>query len=692
MPSKVAIDFETRSQANLKQIGAYLYARHTSTEILCLAYGFEGSPVKLWHPGLPPPDDLLRHVVRGGLVEAHNSFFERAIWYYKTPWDWPPIDPSQWRCSAAKAAACAIPRDLESACLVMGVAEKKDAAGKRHMQRLSKSRGPIDPDDLERLYEYCRQDVRAEHALSAALPDLSPDELSLWQLDQEINWRGVRVDRSLAEAALWITERAKAAANRQFHALTGIPKGTQRKKVMAWLEENEGLVFTSTGEKELIQQLRGQDVTPRAQRVLDLMRTVNRTSTAKYADILRRSDPDDHRVRDSILFHGAATGRWSGKGIQPQNFPRPPKGVDLSKACAEVVRDPDMTLLTRADPITWLSKLLRGVFVPTPGRKLCVGDYSSIEARVLLWLADDTTALGTFRSGGDIYLDMASTIFRRRITKADEDERFLGKVCVLGLGYQMAGITFLVTLRTVYGVRFKPEECRRIMGAAAVDYEGWARDHFNPGPDETPEQKMISAKDTKRLRDIGENPQEILHELALTKYLVDVYRSRYENVPALWRELNAVALRVVQTGDPETAANGRIRYYMEPKFLCCRLPSGRVLRYFGAEPREVVDQWGRVGVSIRYWREGLGRQWVSTFTYGGKLVENVVQAIARDVMAAAMRNMDSKLLKICATVHDEIMLESEHGNGFKEAMAYKPLWAAGIPLDADVRIGDRYSK
>lgn len=350
----VRIDLETRSACNLKACGSYVYSLHPSTSIMCVAWAYgDEDGVYLWHPGMPQRwhlDELHERIRNGMIIEAHNMSFERALITNTGFLDgWPELDPRQLRCSAAKAAAMALPRALGDGVAALGLPFPKDMAGHRLMLKLSQPRKPSlrelrevglekgqhelywarhgytwheKPEELRRLYEYCRQDVRAERAISCATRDLSPEEQEVWFVDQEINWRGVYVDRAAAEKAVEISDQIVALANVEINELTfgAVQRCTLREPFKKWMHA-EGHLIPDTKGTTIEEWLAHEDLPAHVERALRLWKSVNRTSIKKYRSMLARLPADD-RVRETQLYHGASTGRFAGKGLQLQNLPR----------------------------------------------------------------------------------------------------------------------------------------------------------------------------------------------------------------------------------------------------------------------------------------------------------------------------------------------------------------------------------
>ncbi|MEE8551574.1 MAG: hypothetical protein V3T08_10015 [Gemmatimonadota bacterium] len=691
----ITLDFETRSEANLKKVGTYEYARHPSTDVLCLAYALGGQEnVELWHPGFkdqtpligktkaeraqppqdllcsPSPLDLFCEIAIQSLIEAHNAFFERCIWHFVMvrKYGWPVVRPQQWRCSAAKAASYALPRKLEDAAIALGLREQKDMEGHKLMIRMSKSRRPTkgDPDstwhqkraDLDRLFEYCRQDVRAERELSRQLREMPDQEIEVWQLDQEMNFGGMHCDLDMARAALKIADQARDEASRELEKITGgvVTTTTQRPRFVAWLKEN-GVQTDSVAAPVVDEFLESGTLAEHTSRALYLWRRSSKASVKKYDAMLLRTS-EDGRCRDLVMYHGASTGRWSGRGIQPHNFPRGFDEARMHAACGDILYGDfaRMKLLYGEDEVMdVLSNALRGALVPAPGHDLVVADYSAIEARGTFWIAGHRAGLRVFEEfdagrGPDIYCWQAEKIHGRPISKKDP-ERQDGKVVILGCGYQMGGPK-LVSYAAPMGIELTEDRAEE---------------------------------------------------------LVEEYREINEPVVSFWRKIQGAAIRATRRrGTGPAIPCGRLKWKVLGRFLHCRLPNGRLLSYLDPQVRmkEITYEKKVNGVKKEFTRivpnltfmgmDTYTHKWTRCSTYGGKLTENVVQALCRDIMADAMLRLRGTTYRPVLTVHDEIVTEVPEGKGdvaeFRAIMAEQPKWADGFPITASGYRDKRFRK
>ena len=643
--SRKVIDFETRSRVDLKKVGAWAYAMHPSTEILCIGV-FDGEcEVKLTAADimlgrrLPPPD----------VYVAHNAHFEYAVYHHilVKRFGWAPmVEFSKWDCTLARAARRGLPLSLEQCAKALDLPFKKDMAGRAAMLKLCKPQADgtfcEDRETLDILYEYCLQDTRVEWELDKILPPLPPGEREVWEMDFEINKRGVLMDTELAGTAGLVASGVVEDLNAELFKLSGgaVSSASRVSEMKRWLK-HRGIEVESL-DKAAVTALLASDAIPKDVReVLSIRRQVGKSSVAKFTAVVNSAGPDN-RARGLLQYHGAATGRWAGRLVQPQNFPGGFKADLQADIIDDLLDRPEVFPLEYGnETMDVLSGILRGVIVAPDDHMLVVADYASIEPRVLFWQAEEKAALQAYRTGSDIYVDLAKVIYDRpSITKHDTVERKLGKMGILGCGYGMGHKKFRAQCAT--------------MGL-----------------------------------DIGET---------LATKAVRAYRETYPGVVKFWKNCESAARNAVKFPDrvfTVAACRSLIAYKFDTSIntLFCMLPSGRVISYF--KPFLVNGDYNE---DIRYMAPGLNGELEVQKTYGGSLVENIVQATARDIMVHGMKKARALGFKIVLTVHDEVVAEvikdypGDAVRIFESALCSLPEWAADCPISAEGWSGHRYHK
>jgi len=620
----VYIDFESRSQCNIWDSGAYRYAEDPTTEILCLAWGVDDGPVQGALKGIELMDavtDLNKLVQEGAEFHAHNAYFERWIWAKKlTPlYGALPIPIKQWRCTAAKVSAHALPRRLELAAAALGVTHQKDKEGSYLMRALSATTGPIELARLERLLLYCKRDVEAERDIDRALPDLSPQEQRVWFMDQYINDTGVCVDVDAVKKAAALIKTETEVLNKELFDLTGglINAGTKTAAIKKYLE-SKGVALPNLQKatvKKAVTETGGDNL-----RILQLRQQLSLTSNAKFSALLDALS-SDNRVRDLLIYHGASTGRWAGKLVQIQNLVKALIAAGkINEAIDLLKRSPDGFSLCY-EVLPTLSSCIRGMFIPSPGYRMFITDFAAIEARVVMWLAEEERGLRLFSNKDahpevdDIYVHMSKMI-------GGGATRQLGKQAILGCSYGMGVAKFTDTCAK-YGVAVTP---------------------------------------------------------ALAERAVTMYRKTFAKVPAFWYMMEDAAKKCVLSGKPSKF------WTMDGEFLRMVLPSGRTLAYH----RPQVNAENKLTFMAQ---NPVTHKWEREETWGGKLVENATQAVARDIMVEAMFRL-IKTYRILFTIHDELVLESKTGSveEILKIVRVIPAWAAGCPINAECKETRRYEK
>lgn len=694
------IDVEARSPINIKDSGAVRYSEDEETEIMCMSYKFidRKDPTKIWLWGDPFPEEIIEHIKSGYPVVAHNVMMELSAWYYHFHKKLGVPMPRRWIDTQASCAYRAMPLALDNVGEVLGLDIQKDKRGKYLIQTLCKPRklrkaerkvlkdlgiGPEDyptvyreDEDLKKeLYDYCIRDTDSEDDLLFTLGQLPKAEYGLWALDQRINWRGIRIDLEGIHAAMDLIDQITVALTKELQNITrgddGEPEvrtGNQTAAIVEWLNNNGVPIpnMQAGTVKEFKEMLEGREDMKSQYRVLEIRQQLSKTSTKKYPKFLETVCKDE-RLRGLLQYHGAGTGRWAGRLVQPQNFPR----GSLEKYCEKYgllddpgammdllidvikMRDLDVLIDMFGDPMEALATALRGMFIAGPGLEFYVADFSAIEAVVTAWLAGEDWKVKAFeriqRGEGydgspDIYCATASGIFGYPVVdkKRQTKERGVGKICELAFGYQGA-------------------------------VNAWRA--FDSSDKYTDEE---------------------------VKGFCYAWRDKHPEVVSLWYGLQRAAHAAVE--NPGTRYSYRSISYeivddKAGRWLSCILPNGRRLWYYNPEIEEYYDPaWGRDRKDLIY--EGrnnkLGGQWGIVRTYGGMLTENVVQAISRDIMVEAMFRLEKNGYPVVLTVHDEIVAEVPKGTKdieeFKRLMAEKSAWLDGCPISTDAWHRDRYRK
>lgn len=659
----LSIDLETYSDVNLKKAGLYRYVQSPAFEILLFAYSFDGAPTQVidMAQGEKIPLEVTHALTDPQcLKHAYNAAFE---WYCLSKYMGAQLPPSQWRDTMLHGLYAGYTAGLDATGRALGIPEDKQklATGKALIRyfcvpcKPTKSNGGRtrnyphhDPEKWELFKTYNGQDVVAEMEIERRLsvfpvPDFVQKQ---WETDLLINARGVAVDMDFCEGALELGETIRAQLTDEAVQLSGLQNPNSVKQLARWLSAETGDDITSL-RKETIKELLGRDNADHVQRMLEIRQELGKTSTKKY-DAIEAAVCDDGRVRGLLQFYGAnRTGRWAGRLVQVQNLPR--TYTEPLEFARELVKGRKLDALRTVygSPNDTLSQLIRTAFVAAPGNVLIDADFSAIEARVISWLADEEWRLEVFRTHGKIYEASASQMFGvplERIKKGNPEYslRQRGKVAELALGYQ-GGVP------------------------------------------------AMRQMDTGKL--LADLPDEEI------KDIVDKWRNTNPKIRNLWYSFNDAAIRVIQNG-----GSLRVRCCTFARECDCirgttcmtvSLPSGRKLYY--VEPSVGENRWG--GPSITYMGVNDKNKWGRIETYGGKLVENVVQAIARDCLAQAIEHLEAAGLPVVFHIHDEVVIDTAAFDT-NDAMLDKVVkimstpipWAEGLPLGADGWVGAFFKK
>lgn len=712
--------FGSKKEKGIFAVGAAAYSQHPTAEILSCAYNLkDGTGPKMWVPGMPLPTDLFEYLLtfdpwaepsydQAGIIEAHNSMFEVRICLAVAArkYGWPVFEVAQFRCSMAKARAHALPGRLAPLGEALRISKGKDPEGKRLLDKFSVPQNPTkkngmvrrihlgdDPDDAQKLYRYNARDIEAESEASALIPDLPPFELRYWLADQRINYRGVHCDRQAVYDCIAVMEQAFAKYNPELEAITGglVPEASKVARLKDWLQNEHGIYTEAMDEEALDELLARKDLPDDARRALQIRQLIGSASVKKvYA--MARQITDSDRLCDMAIYHGARTGRDNGDGVQPLNMPK--AGPDLKwcistgrpyrqDACdcpycgqlacgafgrrsswgddgpeavpyvleAMATQSLEVVEYYFGNALLCISGCARGLFTAKPDHELLGVDYSSIEAVVSACISGEQWRIDAFTAGRDIYLESASRITGKSYEwymtnggKKHPDRQKIGKPAELGLGFG-----------------------------------GW-----------------IGA--WRQFDKSGELPDDevrghILNWRDASPAIVEMWGGQVRGKP--WAPdyqefygLEGMAILALLNPGQEYSYNG-ITYFYECDRLYCRLLSGRHITYH--QPRLAPSRKWEGQYTITFWGWNTNPKkgavgWILMELYGGLLFENVVQGIARDIMANGVLNCEARDLPVVLRVHDEVVAEVPAGSktiaDMVEALTELPHWCKGWPIRA----------
>lgn len=634
--SLLVIDIETYSDVDLTKCGVYAYCDSPQFEILLFAYAFDEEETEIIDLacGEHLPQRVLDALEDTSVIKtAFNAAFERTCISKHLGKKLPPVS---WQCTAVQSAMLALPLSLDGVGEVLNIKRKKLKEGTDLVRFFSmpckptKANGgrtrnlPSDePEKWERFKAYCIRDVDAEREIRQKLRNfpIPESEMRLYQMDQEINDRGILVDRELVANAILCDTQYKEAVTARAYELTGLENPNSPAQIKGWLSDR-GVEVDSLDKKAVKSMI--SDAEGEVLEVLRLRLLMAKTSVKKY-EAIERSVCSDGRCHGLLQFYGAnRTGRWAGRLVQVQNLPQNHiEDLELARDLVKNRQFDCIDLLYDSTPGV-LSELIRTAFIPKPGCRFIVADFAAIEARVLAWFSGEQWRLDTFAEGGDIYCASASQMFGVPVVKHGMNGhlRQKGKIAELALGY--GGSVGALTS----------------MGAL----------------------------------DMGLEEEEL-------QPLVNQWRASNPHITKFWWDVDAAAVKAVKERTSISYKNLCFTY--RSGILFVTLPSGRNLSYI--KPQMTQNRFGRESLSY----EGVGenKKWMRIETYGPKLVENIVQATARDLLALAMLRLRDAGYEIVMHIHDEAVLEVPDGVSSVDEvcrmMAMAPDWAAGLPLRAD---------
>ena len=642
------VDFETRSKCDLFSRGVYNYAQDGTTDVLCMSYAFDDDEVVTWRPSDPFPQSVRNHT---GQIRAHNAAFERLIFWYVLQCD---FQLEQFYCTATQARANCLPGSLEDVGRAVSSVMRKDHRGSQLIRALSIPRADgsfnDSPELMAEMIAYCEQDVRSMREISKAMRQLTDEELLDYHVNERINDRGVLLDLPLAQAAIkYAATEMEEIENLVQDITNGDISSVRSPRMKAWVMERVGeqalklMEVYKDGEKKysidktvranllILAKENADEIPAHVADVIQCADDLWASSVAKFSRLGELADEDDHRVRGAFVFAGgSATGRASSYGAQVHNFTRKcaAEPDDVRQA---MVRSHSVVPRFGERVTDVLKGMLRPALIPAPGKQFVVADWSAVEARVTAWASADPQAeevLQVFRDGRDIYKREAAGIYRVPEETVDKDQRQIGKVAILSLGFA-GSIGAFAAMGRAYGVMMPESDARRIVDA-------WRR--------------------------------------------ANAWAVRY------WAKLEDAYTRALRNAGREFSA-GRVTYLYDGQHLWYALPSGRILcypfaKFEGDEITYIKAAWKPAADA---------KEWPRARLWKGLACENITQAIAHDLLRHSLRQLDDVVLHVHDEIVLETA-DPEAPNTLKQVMCTPPDWAAGLPLNAEVDVMSRYGK
>lgn len=657
MAKNLFIDVETYSSVDIKESGAYKYIESPDFEILIIGYALDDSPVKIVDlaQGEEMPEEFEEALLDPDCVKvAHNAVFERLSFKhigYNVP-------AEQWYCTSVKAAYCGLPLSLDGVSKALNLTDKKLDTGKALIKYFScpckatrvngmRTRNYPEhaPEKWEMYKEYNKYDVLAEREIFKRLEAyIIPDiERKMYVLDQNINDRGILVDMELAESAIAVDNTYTSILTQHAQQLTGLENPNSPVQIRQWIERTTGCVVMSLSKETMPDLMKEFADYPDVIELLNIRKKLSKTSIKKYYAMLNCA-MKDHRVRGTFQFYGAnRTGRWAGRLLQLQNLSK--NHISHIEVPREMIRarDWESVEMMYDDVADILSQLVRTALIASPGKVFSVADFSAIEARVISWLANEKWRMDVFRGDGKIYEATGAKMFNVPISAITKGSvlRDKSKISELALGYEGS----LGALKRMGGER---------MGLSDTE--------------------MMS--------------------------LVRKWRSANPAIVDMWKEIDEASKEAVRYQRPVSCTCRNIIFDCNGEFMTIQLPSGRKLFYYGPKFKDKKIGHSTMPTRVLCYQGVVQetKQWGEIDTYGGKLTENIVQAIARDLLGDAMLRMQDEGYEIVASVHDEVIVEvpeinaKDHYNRLVEIMSTPPQWAEDLPLNADGGVMMFYQK
>lgn len=648
MAKNLFIDVETYSSVDIKESGAYKYIESPDFEILIIGYALDDGPVKIVDlaQGEEMPEEFEEALLDPDCVKvAHNAVFERLSFKcigYNVP-------AEQWYCTSVKAAYCGLPLSLDGVSKALNLTDKKLDTGKALIKYFScpckatrvngmRTRNYPEhaPEKWEMYKEYNKYDVLAEREIFKRLEAyIIPDiERKMYVLDQNINDRGILVDMELAESAIAVDNTYTSILTQHAQQLTGLENPNSPVQIRQWIEKATGCVVMSLSKETMPDLMKEFADYPDVIELLNIRKKLSKTSIKKYYAMLNCA-MKDHRVRGTFQFYGAnRTGRWAGRLLQLQNLSK--NHISHIEVPREMIRarDWESVEMMYDDVADILSQLVRTALIASPGKVFSVADFSAIEARVISWLANEKWRMDVFRGDGKIYEATGAKMFNVPISAITKGSvlRDKSKISELALGYEGS----LGALKRMGGER---------MGLSDTE--------------------MMS--------------------------LVRKWRSANPAIVDMWKEIDEASKEAVRYQRPVSCTCRNIIFDCNGEFMTIQLPSGRKLFYYGPKFKDKKIGHSTMPTRVLCYQGVVQetKQWGEIDTYGGKLTENIVQAISRDLLGNSMLNLEANDYHPVCHIHDEVLCEvpEENAQAYYEEMASimgtPPEWASDLPLRAD---------
>lgn len=721
--AKLTLDIETFSRVDLKKVGLYRYAEDESTDLLCVCYAFGDGPVHAWvptadwlfvpenidgllHVGPEVPSDLRAAIERRIDVHAWNAMFERRVLLGPAGrrYNFPELAIEQMRCSMHRARVHGLPGALEDSADALNTPVKKNIAGKNAMRYLCKPRKDgsqssalNEYERFVRLVAYCADDVRAERACDAIVPEVSPYERKKYVMDQEINDRGVLIDASAVEDLIDIVEQYKRVLLQKCIEWTGI-KPSQAGALAQWIRAN-GFPELENLQAATVRKALTQPLPEQVKKVLRLYSTYNMKSVTKLPTMLRAMCKDG-RIHGMFLIQGAHTGRWSSIIVQLQNLMRPildpltgeTLDADVAiKVMRERCLEKLQALYPGVDPMKVVGSCIRGMLIAPKGKKLLFPDYSGIEARYNAWMFNEEWKLKAYREydageGPNLYCVVYGQCFSvPPDSKEGKAGKQIGKVLDLSMGYE-GGVGAFMKMAAAYNIDLGEMTDRTwdTLPAWAVEQaqEGYELAVKQGRTYDLPRKVWVCCDALKRL-----------------------WRRSHPRIVQGWKDLKEAAIGAIENpGTVTKVANGRLMFRVQDRWLYLRMPSGEKMAYYRPSVKKVRRQGMRDRngeqmydkVVYYYGMNTVTRQWGLTHTYGGKFCENETQKGCSEILVGGMTGLDDVGAPLIGSVHDEPICEVEEGEWTMERatpiMIAPRSWAPGLPLAVEGHVADRYRK